>query len=570
MKKLFALLLCLAMVVSMFAACGGDKKTDNNATEATKTAESKDPSEVTLTIGLPKSAMVTDYYENHYTKWLEEKTGYKLEFQFFAAAAQDYKSQLSTMVSSKMDLPDILYGFGLGTDLYERYGKDGVFVDLAPYFNDKEGKSAEWWARFGQLTEESQANIWRRMQSADGEGHIYAFPEIQTSMIDIMDYQVWINKTWLDNLGLDMPHDPESMYQVLKAFKENDCNGNGQMDEIPLIGTAGSLSGQTLHWLINMFIYEDDAIWFNVDDNGKLYSPYREDAYRKALQYIRKLYDEKLMSPLTLTASHTDIKQMVTPSEGASQLAGIVCGHLTLCFVQDHEGIMDYELLPLWGNALFHEDINNYTTFVTRTCQERGNMDAAWNLLMVMSSYESSIIQRYGKEGTPEEGGSWTWAPEGTESIMGIDAEIRLYKDTWATIGNDNWRNIEATIMINAEGEGNQAVPEDEKPVRQHKYDLFNRALESYHAQIANYNPPEKNICPLLVWPEDYKAEVPYARDDCKSYIAKARTDFITGVMDINNDADWQKYLNQLDTLGFEQWLFYSQLVYEETVAAKG
>ena len=134
MKKIIALLLCLACVVSLLAACGGGG--DQEGTKPT--------GETSLTIGLPKSSLVTDYYDNYYTKWLEEKTGYKLDFQFFAAAANDYKSQLSTMVSGKLDLPDILYGFSLGTDLYERYGQDGVFVDLAPYFNDKEGKAADW------------------------------------------------------------------------------------------------------------------------------------------------------------------------------------------------------------------------------------------------------------------------------------------------------------------------------------------------------------------------------------------------------------------------------------------
>ena len=73
MKKLIALLLCLIMVVSVFAGCG--KK------------ETKKQSDGTLTIGLPKSSLVTDYYNNYYTQWLQEKTGLKLEFQFFAAAA---------------------------------------------------------------------------------------------------------------------------------------------------------------------------------------------------------------------------------------------------------------------------------------------------------------------------------------------------------------------------------------------------------------------------------------------------------------------------------------------------
>ena len=273
------------------------------------------------------------------------------------------------------------------------------------------------------------------------------------------------------------------------------------------------------------------------------------------------------MSPLTLTATPNDMKQMVCPSEGGVQIAGVVCTHLTTGFVMDHEGMLSYEALPMWGNCIFHEDTNNRTTFITKNCE---NVEAAWNLLMWMSTEESAVIQRYGAEGE-----SWDWAPEGTFSVMSRenaphDAQIRLYKDTWSTIGNDNWRNVEATILFNAEGEGNQAVPEEESEVRQHKYNLFNEALDNYYYQIENHNPSEELICPLLVWPEEYKEEVPYAREDCRSYISKARTDFITGTEDISSDTAWQAYLDQLNKLGFEQWLFYSQAVYDQTIAEQG
>ena len=96
MKRIIALLLCVVSVMSLFAACGGnDKKSSNKGSDGP----------VTLTIGIPKSSMVSDYYNNYYTQWLEEKTGYKLEFQFFATGAQDYKTQLSTMIAVTVSCP---------------------------------------------------------------------------------------------------------------------------------------------------------------------------------------------------------------------------------------------------------------------------------------------------------------------------------------------------------------------------------------------------------------------------------------------------------------------------------
>lgn len=554
MKKAISLLLCLLMVVSIFAACDKEEAT------TAKTFDGK------ITIGLPKSSLVTDYYENAYTKWLEEKTGYDIEFQFFASNSNDYKTQVNTMIAGNLELPDILWSMNLGQTTYERYGKDGVLVDVSEYFND-ETKSAKFREQLAKLTPEVQDNTWRRMQSDDGSGAIYVFPEVQESLIDIMDYQVWINQEWLDTLQLEMPTDPDSLYEVLKAFKTGDPNGNGEADEIPLIGTSGSLSGDTISWLINMFIYCDESKQWNVDESGNLYLPQTTDEYREALKYIRKLYDEGLMSPLTLTSSSSDLQQMVCPSGDSPTMAGVVVTHITLGFVQGHTGLLQYEALPLWGNAVFNEDQYSLDTFITRDCKERGALDAAWELLMWMYTEESAIIQRYGQQGV-----QWDWASEGSKSVIGEDreAQIRLYQDTWSTQGNDNWRSVGCTVLYNAEGEGNESVPAEETEVNLHKYKLFNDMLDSYYNQQENYNPPEEQICPLLVWPDEYKEQLPTQRSDCPSVISKYRSDFITGKLDINNDADWAAYLAQLEAVGVKDWQTYAQLVYNDTIANAG
>lgn len=562
MKKVIALLLCFVMVVSVFAGCG-DKKTtqDGGKTDAGQTQNQNADWDGTITIGLPKSALVTDYYENYYTKWLEEKSGYNIEFQFFAANANDYKTQLNTMIAGKLELPDILWSMNLGQTMYERYGQDGVLVDVSSYFNDPE-KSKIFREQMDHeyITDEVRENTWRRIQCHDGSGAIYVFPEVQESLIDIMDSQVWINREWLDTLGLDMPTDPASLYDTLVAFKTGDPNGNGIADEIPLIGTSGSLSGDTMSWLINMFIYCDESKQWNVDENGNVYLPQTTDEYREALKYIRKLYKEGLMSPLTLSSSSADLQQLVCPAGDAPTLAGVVVTHITLGFVQGHEGLLQYEALPLWGNAIFNEDQYSLDTFITKDC---ANVDAAWNLLMLMYSEESAVIQRYGQQGV-----HWDWAPEGSTSVIGDNraAQIRLYQDIWSTQSNACWMSVGCTVLYNAEGEGNQSVPAEETPVNLHKYKLFNDMLNSYYNQQENYNPPAEQICPLLVWPENYKEQLPTQRSDCPSVISKYRTDFITGKLDINSDSDWNAYLNQLKAVGVDDWQYYAQLVYNETI----
>ena len=127
---------------------------------------------------------------------------------------------------------------------------------------------------------------------------------------------------------------------------------------------------------------------------------------------------------------------------------------------------------------------------------------------------------------------------------------------------------VMCTLVVYSEGETAQLTTESSEWAK-YKSALHAESRRLFDEAAEKYNPPAEQICPLLIWTQELIDEVPYERDDCKSYIAKARTDFITGVMDIENDADWQKYLAQLDTLGLETWQFYSQYIYEETVAGR-
>ena len=142
MKKLLALILCLTLAVSVFAGCGGggglEAAGEGNEGPVATMDQQEIPEDLTLTIGIPLSASVEDYDTNAYTLWLEEQTGYDLEFITFQSSSTDYKAQLSTMLATGDELPDILWNFQVGQGAYEEYGASGYFIDMAPYYNDKE------------------------------------------------------------------------------------------------------------------------------------------------------------------------------------------------------------------------------------------------------------------------------------------------------------------------------------------------------------------------------------------------------------------------------------------------
>ena len=238
MKKWIALLLCLATLVTLLTGCGKKEETVSDQPGASAADAAADG--VTITIGLPRSALVTDYDNNAFTNWLEEQTGYNIQFQYFQASTSDAKTQLSTMMVSGEKLPDILYNFQLSDDLIKEYGDDGYFLDLRDYYADKEGVSKVFWERLQEIPEEEQVTNVRRMTDVEN-GAMYSLPCIQTSDIDTMDYQMWINQTWLDELGLQAPTNPDELYEVLKAFKQRDP------DCVPLAGIENSMGGDVIN-----------------------------------------------------------------------------------------------------------------------------------------------------------------------------------------------------------------------------------------------------------------------------------------------------------------------------------
>lgn len=182
----------ICVLALVLAGCGGTQNNNNNSTEPSNStpAEKK-----VITIGIPLKTQVLDYKDNAYTLWLEETSGYDIQFKFYATSSSDYTKQLATETAVNDPLPDILWGFSLNEDLINQFGEDGYFIDISGYLNDRE-KSANWWNVFETyLSEDDQDYVWRLIHSDnrnaeadDVEGPIYALPTAETSIIDTMDF----------------------------------------------------------------------------------------------------------------------------------------------------------------------------------------------------------------------------------------------------------------------------------------------------------------------------------------------------------------------------------------------
>ena len=97
----------------------------------------------------------------------------------------------------------------------------------------------------------------------------------------------YIRKDWLDRLGLSVPTTVDELYAVLKAFREQDPNGNGRKDEVPYFYRGMNVDGLIQLW----GAYND----WHVDENGRVVHGKTEEAYRNAMRELAKWYREGLI-----------------------------------------------------------------------------------------------------------------------------------------------------------------------------------------------------------------------------------------------------------------------------------
>ncbi|BCW46795.1 extracellular solute-binding protein [Arthrobacter sp. StoSoilB5] len=105
---------------------------------------------------------------------------------------------------------------------------------------------------------------------------------------------VMFRQDWLDKLGLQPPKTTEDLYNVAKAFTEQDPDGNGQNDTwgitIPKWGAVGTNSP-----------YDIIEEWFGAGNrwterDGKLVPSFETDEFLEADRFIKKMVDEKLIN----------------------------------------------------------------------------------------------------------------------------------------------------------------------------------------------------------------------------------------------------------------------------------
>lgn len=257
---------------------------------------------------------------------LEEKTNVKIEFNDIN---KDMWPEKKGILFSSGDLPDFIFGdWALGTADLLKYGEQGLIIDLKGLMEE--------YNPYMKAKLDSTDGTWQAITTADGK--IYGYPGLDISPMQVSN-PFFINQEWLDAVGMEVPTTTDEFYEVLKAFKTQDPNGNGEADEIPysftgncsdLFGAFGRLdSFNSRHIVLE-------------DDGTKVVYSAATDEYKAAIEYFHKLFSEGLID---IEAFSQDGSIFNGKVKGETRLVGVLQGWRDTAWQRTPEDA-DYVVLP--------------------------------------------------------------------------------------------------------------------------------------------------------------------------------------------------------------------------------
>ena len=536
-KRMLSLVLALVMVLSMGVGLV-------RAEEEQKT----------LRILVNKPPVIEDMNTNDVSLWLEEITGVKVTYD--QVPSENIKERVALMMAGN-DLPDAFLNCGIESAQLVQYGaEDGAFVALDEYI------------------EEGAPNLKKAMEAFEQgidmlrevDGHIYSLPAINPCYHCSRAMKMWINDAWVQNLGLSHPTTTDEFYEMLKAFKENDPNGNGVADEIPLTGSTDGWYTQSLAFVIPSFLYFDyEKKGFVLNDEQQVVNGLSAEGFREAMRYINKLYSEGLLYEGTLTQKNDQLKKLVENPE--ANLVGATTAGYGGQFSTELGGERYREFRPIsplkgpeglqYAVSIVQEP--GLGAFVVTSACEDPLTAVKWADAFYTHEVTASIYN--GLEGV-----GWRWAEDGETDFDGNPAlwtALKPYGGDVGSVRNDAWTQMGIYNFSKQWRSGQTAdLDQDMWSMEGMEFMLHCVTRDLYEPYSA-----DKYRLPTLKHTDDEFTRVTDLKMEFDKYFDEAIFNFVTGAWNV--DSDWEMHLENLEMYGLSELLGYYQTAFDRMYAAK-
>lgn len=207
-----------------------------------------------------------------------------------------------------------------------------------------------------------------------------------------------IRQDWLDNVGLTVPTTIDELYSVIKAFRENDPDKNGQNDTYGWYSRESGKFG-----LIEGAFRPNGGTWI-IQSDGSLLHNQVDVSTLEGWKFIRKIVSEDLVNKDFVTLKN-DAAQGPDSDDFAASKYGITSASIPAVF-QDKlvkvtpEATLSFQppIADGKGNGGFYGHTGGYWwgNFIPKTC---GNPERVMELLDYACTMEGRELTMYGIEG---------------------------------------------------------------------------------------------------------------------------------------------------------------------------
>ena len=535
-KRVIAAALSACMVAS-FAGCGNKVEINDGTVRPVDASELEFPLKETTTLtGMISYPANTESDPNKRTifKRLQEKTN--VEIKWTAIQGDQWADKITLNMSDPNKLTDFVFTAGFSDSNLLKYADYGAIIPLEEYIDAYMPNLKSVFDKYPEY----------RTMCTDVNGHIWSLPWIEQlgsekTAIQTVGNMSFINKKWLDFLNLEIPETVDEFEQVLIAFRDHASElqeefgidgsiipmscivNNGDQDPAILINGFGEGYGDA-----------DKDRHIAVTDDKKVICSATQEGYKKGIQWLHKLYEQKLIDPEAFTQEWSTYV-----SKGKS-------GRYGVCFswdVANIDNLKDWVPLPVLTadttnltpqNSSFTSGFDRGRCVVTSVA-ENPALVCAW------------LDQMYDPLQSPQ--------------------------NNWGTYGEDDEFDI-FEMSENEDGEPmlKHAPLGDASPVEVREAEAVGgplAVLDEYYGKyvscpddaqyrldwIKDYFTPDmhtKYVYPNVFMSREDTETLSNLQADIQKTINAKKSDWIMNGFD---DADWDKYLKSLDAYGLNEYL---------------
>lgn len=559
-RKILAVFLALCMSMSLAACNGGGTSSTSGSTEsgAEASGTTAETPENFNAEGLPivnepitvdtwiEGGTDIDWTNNGFVNTVAEESGIQMEIT--AVSGADSVTQRNLRLASG-NFPDVFMldwtSIMTFTDIMQYGVQEQILAPIDPYIEP-------YSENMGRILEE-HPDFTDAITATDG--HIYGFPRFSECYHCLAYPKFYIRQDWLDALNLEMPTTTDELKDVLTAFVTKDPNGNGQADEIGLLG--GTDFNLMLEYGIigNSFVTVKPDFWLYTPDGENIEVSVTTDAYRDGLIYLNDLYANGLIDSTSFTNDSDQFAQTVRLEP---YVVGMYCcDHIGMGYdTANVDEAKNYQIVPVLegpdgvrqqSQNSGEGQIQGFHAVMTVACE---NPEAVFRMIdhYFYDDYWN-MYRFHGPEGT-----GWDYAEEGAENVFGGPATYVINQ-----LSSDE---SDALVTANGFAPGPQAdLAEFRAASLPYVEGDALYQPENYEQRVAldtmdllNYIPDWNLQYSVFIDPENAN-EYADIQTNLNSYIRSATVQFIMGDRDPNNDADWETYLSELDGYQIDRYL---------------